>query len=152
MSLSYSAALELYDDGVRGEPKRYTRAHVIFGHALLIGALVGVPIGQARYVLDAVAKRDKPSLTSTEIRDLRVTLEAVGRAIDMAITASGTPTADDAGRALAGSDLVKTDENGALLMAIPQMPVTVVRREIAEIIRMLDAANAPSAKLRYLQT
>jgi hypothetical protein len=151
--MSYSAALELVGDlPVTVTPRRIERANVVLNHGLLVGDLLGIPIRDAQRVLDAVADRDDPTLTTGEIAVVRDTYRAVRAALDLATTPDGRPAENRAGEALRGSDLFESDTAGVLAVRHRRMPLPELRGALDAIDRMLGQVLEHSAILRLEPT
>jgi hypothetical protein len=148
--MAYSATLELAETtGPAPEaPRAIDRANVVLGHGLLVGELLGVPIGAAQRVLDAASVRDVAELAAPALGVLRATYGAVRGVLAQAIDAEGRPTGTPGGDALRASDLLEADATGALAVSHRRLRLVDLRAALEELDRMLAYALEWGASLQ----
>jgi len=154
--MSHSPALELMlsdasDTSLPAEvPRRIERASITLDHGLLVGELLGVPIGKAQQIIDGVTERSDtdPHFHRDELLTLRVVYSVIYRALGHAIQEDGKPAPNSVGRLLAASDLIITNDDGSLMVEHRRLPLRNLRQDLLTLDAFLTFAIEHDVRIR----
>jgi hypothetical protein len=134
-----------------GIPTRLSGAGRTLNFGLLAGELLGVYVDDARRVIEAVdALPDTVAhvFVDDDLPILVSTFAQIADALDDAVDASGRPTSDAGGRALAAHQLLQAGADGRLAFRSQHVDVQDLAVELRQLLAFLNWAAAHDLLVR----